>query len=108
MFKSKTSPLSAAALVITLSLSGGALGADGATLFMSKTCWSCHGKDANSPIMPVYPRLAGQNADYAYNQMQDIKSGARSNGQAAAMKGVMGLVSDEEMRAIADWLATLK
>ncbi len=108
MFKSKTSPLSAAALVITLSLSGAALGADGANLFMSKTCWSCHGKDANSPIMPVYPRLAGQNADYAYNQMQDIKSGARSNGQAAAMKGVMGLVSDEEMRAIADWLATLK
>ena len=108
MLKSKTSPLSAAALAITLSLSGAALGADGATLFMSKTCWSCHGKDANSPIMPVYPKLAGQNADYAYNQMKDIKSGARSNGQAAAMKGVMGLVSDEEMRAIADWLATLK
>jgi len=108
MLKSKTSPLGAAALVITLSLSGAALGADGAALFMSKTCWSCHGKDANSPIMPVYPKLAGQNADYAYNQMKDIKSGARSNGQAAAMKGVMGLVSDEEMRAIADWLATLK
>jgi cytochrome c len=108
MLKPKPTLLSAAALVITLSLSGGALGADGASLFMSKTCWSCHGKDANSPIMPVYPKLAGQNADYAFNQMKDIKSGARSNGQAAAMKGVMGLVSDEEMRAIADWLATLK
>ena len=55
--------------------------------------------------MPIYPKLAGQNADYAFNQMKDIKSGARSNGQTAAMKGVMGLVSEEEMRAIADWLA---
>jgi len=40
-----------------------------------------------------------------FNQMKDIKSGARSNGQTAAMKGVMGLVNDEEMRVLADWLA---
>ncbi len=81
--------------------------ADGAELFKTKTCWSCHGKDAKTPIMPIYPKLAGQNADYAFNQMKDIKSGARSNGQTAAMKGVMGLVTEEEMRAIADWLSTL-
>jgi cytochrome c len=82
--------------------------ADGAELYKTKTCWSCHGKDANSPIMGMYPKLAGQSADYAYNQMVDIKSGARNNGQTAAMKGVMGLVNDAEMREIADWLATLK
>jgi cytochrome c len=39
--------------------------------------------------------------------MKDIKSGTRANGMSAAMKGVMGLVNEEEMRAIADWLATL-
>ena len=82
--------------------------ADGADLYNKKTCWSCHGKDAKSPIMPMYPKLAGQGADYAFNQMKDIKSGARNNGQTAAMKGVMGLVNDAEMREIADWLATLK
>ena len=85
---------------------GSVAAGDGAALFQSKTCWSCHGKDAKTPLMPMYPKLAGQNADYAYNQMKDIKSGARSNGQSVAMKGVMGLVSDAEMRAIADWLAT--
>jgi cytochrome c len=58
--------------------------------------------------MKTYPKLAGQNADYAYNQMIDIKSGARNNGQTAAMKGVMGLVNDDEIREIANWLATLK
>ena len=97
-----------ATTLFALGSAGSALAADGANLFKTKTCWSCHGKDANTPIMPVYPRLAGQNADYAFNQMKDIKSGARSNGQSAAMKGVMSLVNDEEMRAIADWLATLK
>ncbi len=81
---------------------------DGPTLFAKKTCVACHGKDANTPILPTYPKLAGQNADYAYAQMNDIKTGARNNGQTAAMKGIMHLVSEEEMRTLADWVATLK
>jgi cytochrome c len=80
---------------------------DGAKLFVTKTCVACHGKDAKTPILPIYPKLAGQNADYAFNQMKDIASGARNNGQTAAMKGVMHLVNEEEMRAIANWLSTL-
>ena len=107
MKKFLTLSLSSAALVLAMGMGGGAYAADGAELFKAKTCWSCHGKDAKTPIMPMYPKLAGQNADYAFNQMKDIKSGARNNGQTAAMKGVMGLVSEEEMRAIADWLSTL-
>lgn len=78
---------------------------DGGDLYMKKTCFSCHGKDAKTPLLPIYPKLAGQNPEYAYNQMQDIKSGVRSNGQSAAMQGIMHLVSDDEMRAIANWLA---
>jgi cytochrome c len=81
---------------------------DGAKLYVTKTCVACHGKDAKTPLLPIYPKLAGQSADYAYNQMQDIKSGARNNGQTAAMKGVMHLVNDEEIRAIANWLSTLQ
>jgi cytochrome c len=56
----------------------------------------------------LYPKLAGQSPEYAYNQMVDIKNGARSNGMTAAMRGVMHLVNEEEMRAIADWLASLE
>ncbi|MEA3273844.1 MAG: c-type cytochrome [Pseudomonadota bacterium] len=93
-------------LALSLGFSGGALALDGAELFTSKTCWACHGKDAKTPIMPIYPKLAGQNADYAFAQMVDIKTGARTNGQSAAMKGIMHLVSEEEMRAIAEWLST--
>ncbi len=96
----------ASAVLFSLSMSGMAQ-ADGGKLYQTKTCFGCHGKDAQSPLLPIYPKLAGQNADYAYNQMKDIKSGKRNNGQTAAMKGVMGLVNDGEMREIADWLATL-
>lgn len=83
--------------------------ADGAKLFQEKTCWSCHGKDAKTPLknMP-YPKLAGQNAAYAEAQMKDIKSGARSNGQTAAMKGIMGLVNDAEIKELAEYLSKLK
>lgn len=81
---------------------------DGAKLYTEKTCVACHGKDAKTPIMPDYPRLAGQGAAYTLKQMHDIKSGARANGNAAAMKGIMHLVNDEEMQALSEYLATLK
>ena len=47
---------------------------DGATLYLRRNCVACHGADANTPIMPNYPKLAGQNKDYAVAQMKDIKS----------------------------------
>lgn len=87
---------------------GGKAKLDGAKLFQDRTCWACHGKDAKTPILPNYPRLAGQNAAYAEQQIRDIKSGARSNGQTAAMKGVMVIVSDDEIPALALYISTLK
>jgi cytochrome c len=84
-----------------------AIALDGADLYATKTCFACHGKDANSPILPAYPKLAGQGKEYLAAQMRDIKSGDRANGQSAAMKGVMHLVSDEEIDAIAEHLSTL-
>lgn len=82
--------------------------ADGKALYLEKTCIACHGKDAKKPLTPEYPRLAGQNAKYAERQMLDIKSGARANGNAAAMKGVMHLVSDEEIKELAKYLSEIK
>lgn len=80
----------------------------GEELYKVRTCIACHGPDAKTPILPEYPKLAGQSAPYMLRQMQDIKSGARSNGNTAAMKGVMHLVSDEDMKLISEWIAGLK
>ena len=81
---------------------------DGAKLYTEKTCNACHGPKADKPLMPNYPKLAGQNAAYAEQQMKDIKSGARNNGQTAAMKGVMHLVNDVEIKALSEYLSKLK
>jgi len=81
---------------------------DGAALYKDKTCNACHGPKGDKPLMPNYPKVAGQNAAYIEQQMKDIKSGARSNGQSAAMKGVMHLVNDAEIKTIADYLSKLK
>jgi cytochrome c len=86
---------------------GGAL-ADGAKLFAEKTCTACHGKDAKTPLLPEYPKIAGQNVKYIERQMLDIKSGARANGNSAAMKGIMGIVSPAEIKELSVYLSKLK
>ena len=79
-------------------------GADGAALYKSKICHSCHGETPDKPILPVYPKLSGQNVPYLVQQMKDIRDGKRNNGLSVAMKAVVGSVTDEEFQAIADWL----
>ena len=83
-----------------------AAGGAGATLYASKGCGGCYGPDGKKTILPTYPKVAGLPSAYALNQMKDIKSGARANGQSAAMKGVVMMVSDDDMRAIAEWLSS--
>lgn len=84
---------------------GAVVAPDGGQLFLTKACLSCHGPDGRTPLLPIYPKVAGQNADYLYNQLRDFKNGSRSNGQAAVMLGLMASLNEEEMRALADWLA---
>lgn len=97
------------ALVAGAALSvGTAQAADGAALYTAKTCVACHGADAKTPIAPAYPKIAGQNETYLLQQLKDIKSGTRNNGQTVLMKGVLAAVSDEEMAALATYIASLK
>jgi len=81
---------------------------DGETLFNQRTCFTCHGKDGKTPILPSYPLIAGQNEQYVLQQLKDIKSGARANGGSAAMAGVMHLVNEEEMKLLAEYISTLE
>ncbi len=80
---------------------------DGARLYKEKTCISCHGAEGRDPVLPVYPKLAGQNPEYLFQQLMDIKKGVRKNAMTLAMAGIMTNVNEQEMRAIADWLGGL-
>jgi cytochrome c len=106
------SVIPAALAALSLVVAAGAASAegseDGAKLYAEKTCIACHGPDAKTPILPEYPKLAGQNAPYLLRQMTDIKSGARNNGSTAAMAGIMHLVNEQEMQALADYISKLQ
>ena len=104
-------PALVAVSMVGLGFNASAAELDGDALFHNPAkggCPACHGKDAKSPIMPNYPKLAGQNEAYLLQQMKDIKSGARNNGQTAAMKGVMQMVNEDELAAIAKYLSGLQ
>lgn len=67
----------------------------------SQQCIACHGEDGNSPT-PNFPRLAGQHADYLYYALQSYKKGERKN---AIMAGIVGALSDDDMRNLAAYFA---
>jgi cytochrome c553 len=68
-------------------------------------CASCHGADAKSPIMPAYPILAGQHADYAVAQLTAFRDGVRKNN--LQMSQVAAKLNDREIKALADYIAGL-
>ena len=99
------------AVLASFLFTGNASAADGKKLYM--TCAACHGKDGKTPIMPAYPKIAGQNKEYVLQQIKDIMSGKRANGQSVAMKGVLVTptgeprFSDEDLEVLADYVSKL-
>jgi cytochrome c553 len=69
-------------------------------------CVGCH--LPNGVGFQRYPRLAGQRQAYIVQQLLEFKSGARSNDRAHVMRAVAGRLTDEEIRAVAEYLAGLQ
>ncbi len=71
-------------------------------------CASCHGATGNG--IPVqYPRIAGQHQDYTVAQLtlfRSTKADARKN--SAEMHTIAARMSDDEIAAVADYIAGLK
>ncbi|WP_333608697.1 c-type cytochrome [Arsukibacterium sp.] len=75
----------------------------------SVTCAACHGPDGNSPL-DIYPKIAGQHAEYLYKQLQDYKLGmttAGAQGRAnAIMYGMVATLSDQDMKDLSAFFAS--
>ncbi len=68
-------------------------------------CASCHG--AGGAGIPVqYPRIGGQHQDYTVAQLALFKAKGRKN--SPEMATIASRMSDEEMKAVADYVAGLK
>jgi len=68
-------------------------------------CAGCHGP-VGSGIPNLFPRLAGQNQDYTVAQLTNFRSGVRTN--SPEMKVIASRMSDDEIKAVADYVAGLK
>lgn len=66
-------------------------------------CSGCHGAAGEGSDMG--PRLAGQHAAYMIKRMGDYKSGAASD---EAMKGIANGLSDDDIKAVSEYLSSLK
>lgn len=106
-------------IALSLTILLGTLSASNATAFdgdvnagkeKSTTCAACHGPDGNAPVN-IYPKLAGQHADYIYKQLQEFKLGMTSGGKEGRMDPVMsGMampLSDQDMKDLAAYFSSL-
>jgi len=77
----------------------------GAQAAAGRRCASCH-TDSYAGTKAV-ARVAGQREDYLLKALHDYKSGVRSGGGMAAMAEVAYPLSEEEITALAHYLAHL-
>jgi cytochrome c553 len=77
----------------------------GAEAAAGRRCASCH-TDSYAGTKAV-ARLAGQREDYLVKALHDYKAGVRSGGGGAAMAEVAYPLSEEEITALAHYLAHL-
>ena len=77
----------------------------GAQAAAGRRCAACH-TDSYAGSKAA-ARVAGQREDYLVKALRDYKSGARSGGAQAAMSEVAHPLSEEEIEALAHYLAHL-
>ena len=66
------------------------------------SCFLCHGAEGES-ASEVFPRLAGQNAEYIAKQLENFKSGKR---KSSAMANMVTDLSPEDMAALGQFYAS--
>jgi cytochrome c553 len=68
-------------------------------------CAGCHSPNG-AGIPAQFPRIAGQHQDYTVAQLTNFRTGARKN--SPQMVTIGKRMSDDEMKAVADYIAGLK
>lgn len=70
-------------------------------------CMACHGANGNGMPAAAFPALGGQQPEYTKAQLAAFRSGNRNNDENGMMRDVVAKMSDEQIEAIAHYLAGL-
>lgn len=71
---------------------------------VSGRCFLCHGMRGEA-ASELFPRLAGQNADYVAKQLANFRSGERASD---SMRGMVGELTPADMRALGEYFSRQK
>jgi len=66
-------------------------------------CAACHG--ANGEGMAVFPKLAGQSAEYITGRLNTYKARGEVGGMSATMWSQAALLTNEEIKTLGDYIA---
>jgi cytochrome c553 len=69
------------------------------------SCSGCHYEKGEGTSR--FPRIAGQHAEYTYQQLKLFKEAKRENDRGLAMQSVALNMTDADMRAVAEYVAGL-
>lgn len=70
-------------------------------------CASCHAPNG-AGIPAQFPRLAGQYAEYLEAQLKAFRSGERANDPNRMMRATAARLSDQEIKAVAEYISGLR
>ncbi len=71
-------------------------------------CVACHGPYAEGNKPASYPSLHSQHAEYVIKTLTDFKTGARSNNRENMMHMIATKMTDEDIKAVAYYISSLK
>jgi cytochrome c553 len=82
----------------------------GRALVEKANCASCHGAGLNTPILPAYPKIAGQYPDYLYYALRAYQVGntnAQYGRNNAVMSSQVQAFSNTDLQDMAAYIASL-
>jgi cytochrome c553 len=71
-------------------------------------CIACHGPGGAGNPAAMFPKMAGQHAQYNADQLRQFRDGARANDAGRMMRNVARRMTDEEIAAVSEYMAGLR
>ncbi|MFV0480817.1 MAG: c-type cytochrome [Campylobacteraceae bacterium] len=93
-------------LMLVFASSSVVLAADGAAIY--KRCVSCHGKNAEKLPPNGNAIIQGWSAEKIEEAVKGYRDGVYGHKMKALMKGQVGKLTDDEIKAVSQYIATLK
>jgi cytochrome c553 len=75
---------------------------------INSTCAGCHADLGQGGSRGEYPRLAGQYAEYTETQLKSFRLDERANDAEKVMRTIAAKLSDQQIKAVAEYSASLR